>query len=256
VGLVVDRQGIWAEETPYNEAWLGGSVPGWTPLDPLNALYQSRYVSNSGRLFFNSPDELVPATEGEKVSKEKVYEYEPSGVGSCDSGVGCVALISGANAEHESAFIDASANGDDVFFLTAERLVQQDVDESYDVYDARVCEPASPCLAPPEAGSPPCRSAAECRPGSTSAPAYAAPASTTSSGAGNIVVAKQQVLPEKAVKPAPKPLTRAQKLANALKTCHKDRKKSRRLACERQARKQYGPKKSKARKSSAKEQVR
>jgi hypothetical protein len=45
----------------------------------------------------------------------------------------------------------------------------------------------------------------------------------------------------------PKPLTRAQKLAKALKVCRKDRKKSKRVACERQARRKYGPHKSASR---------
>jgi hypothetical protein len=39
----------------------------------------------------------------------------------------------------------------------------------------------------------------------------------------------------------PKSLTRPQKLAAALKACHKDRKKAKREACEKQARKKYGP---------------
>ena len=47
---------------------------------------------------------------------------------------------------------------------------------------------------------------------------------------------------------ASKPLTRAQKLAEALKACKKDKKKSKRLACEKRARKKYGPK-AKAKKS-------
>ncbi len=41
----------------------------------------------------------------------------------------------------------------------------------------------------------------------------------------------------------PKSLTRAQKLAKALKACHKKKSHSRRAACERQARKQFGAKK-------------
>jgi hypothetical protein len=43
----------------------------------------------------------------------------------------------------------------------------------------------------------------------------------------------------------PKPLTRAQKLAKALKACKKDKSKSKRAACEKQARKKYGPVKKK-----------
>lgn len=50
-------------------------------------------------------------------------------------------------------------------------------------------------------------------------------------------------LPAKATTapPKPKPLTRAQKLSKALKACRRDRKKSKRMACEKQARKKYGP---------------
>jgi hypothetical protein len=43
----------------------------------------------------------------------------------------------------------------------------------------------------------------------------------------------------------PKSLTRAQKLANALKACHKKKSKSKRAACVKQAHKQYGPLKKK-----------
>ena len=41
------------------------------------------------------------------------------------------------------------------------------------------------------------------------------------------------------------PLTNAQKLAKALKACHKDKKKSKRVKCERAARGKYGPKRKK-----------
>jgi hypothetical protein len=42
--------------------------------------------------------------------------------------------------------------------------------------------------------------------------------------------------------PTPKPLTNAQKLAKALKACKKDKSKSKRAACDKQARKKYGTK--------------
>jgi hypothetical protein len=253
--LLVDAPEIWmAEETGLTDTWLAGSVPGWTQMGHQSALYQSRYLSNSGRLFFNSPDHLVPAATG---GKEKVYEYEPSGIGSCDSEGGCVGLISSGTAEQEAAFLDASASGNDVFFLTASQLVQQDKDTLDDVYDAHVCEPSSSepssrCQEAASTGSPPCESEAQCKPGSTSQPAFQAPASTTP-GASGSVSPQQQVLHEKvSAPPARKAPTRAQKLASALKKCAKDKRKSKRQACEKQARKLYGPKKpTKAKKSSA-----
>ncbi len=42
-----------------------------------------------------------------------------------------------------------------------------------------------------------------------------------------------------------KALTRAQKLAKALKTCHKDKSKAKRASCEHAAHKKYGPLKKK-----------
>src|SRR5262249_37638807 len=76
LGLVVDRRRVW------NEHWLAGSIPGWTAEGQTSALFQSRYLSNQGRLFFDSPGDLVPRA---KNHKEDVYEYEPSGLGSCES---------------------------------------------------------------------------------------------------------------------------------------------------------------------------
>jgi DNA-binding beta-propeller fold protein YncE len=241
LGLLVDRQEDWAYkagEKLVADHWLAASIPGWTPLDIARARYQSRYLSESGRLFFNSPSKLVPASTS---PKEKVYEYEPGGVGSCQEEGGCVALLSSGTAEHESAFLDASVSGNDVFFLTAEKLVQQDPDDNFDVYDAHVCEPSSPCPAAPASGSPPCMSLAQCRPGTAAtAGVYGAPASTGSATSGN--VSQVQVLSSRtAGKPAPKPPTRAQRLARALRACRRIERTSRRHACEAQARHKYGP---------------
>jgi hypothetical protein len=103
------------------ESWLAANIPGWTPYQIDDALYQSRYLSDSGRLFFNSGDALVP----EDVDGTwDVYEYEPPGVGGCVStdatfdskADGCVGLISSGSSADQSAFMDASESGDDVFF--------------------------------------------------------------------------------------------------------------------------------------------
>ena len=72
--LVNYTQGDWQHR------WLAGNIPGWTTKDLGSALYQSRYLNDSGRLFFNSSDALVP---GDVNGKEDVYEYEPVGVGGC-----------------------------------------------------------------------------------------------------------------------------------------------------------------------------
>jgi hypothetical protein len=245
LSLLVDRTENW------NEHWLAGSLPAWT-LDygkETSATYQSRYLSNSGRLFFNSADALVPqvtvSSRNEEVNGaqqsvgvENVYEYEPEGVGSCQSSGGCVGLISSGTSGQESAFLDASETGNDVFFLTAAPLVSEDNDKAFDIYDARVCSEASPCLSSPGGSAGSCESSASCRPPTPSQPqAAVAPASASSSGQGN--VAGTRVLASEGPS-KPKPLTRAQKLARALKTCHRLKARHRRAVCEAHARRLYG----------------
>ena len=90
LGLLVDRASVWEGELACR------NIPGWTAQSLTSALFQWRYLSNEGRLFFNSPDALVPdisdPTRQEEVNGkrlnvgvENVYEYEPAGVGSCES---------------------------------------------------------------------------------------------------------------------------------------------------------------------------
>jgi hypothetical protein len=220
-GLLVDRPQLWPNR------WLAGSIPGWTRVDKGHALYQSRYLANDGRLFFNSADALVPQDAN---GKEDVYEYEPNGVGSCSREAGCVALISSGTSSEESAFLDASNEGEDVFFMTAAKLAPQDVDSAFDVYDAHVCSTASPCPAAPASVPPPCTTADSCRAAPSPQPGiFGAPPSTTFSGVGNPIPS-----------PAVRPLTRAQKLAQALKLCRREAKRKRR-SCETRAKRLYGP---------------
>jgi hypothetical protein len=235
LGLLVDRREVWLGHR------LAGNIPGWTAQSLSSALYQSRYLSDNGRLFFNSPDDLVPqATNG----KENVYEYEPTGVGSCESSSGgCVALISSGSSGKESAFLEATPTGNDVFFLTAAQLLPQDTDTAFDIYDARVCTQQSPCLTPPPPTPPGCSTADACRPASESQQAPSGSSGTAMvSGSGNMLQrapAKQEV---KGVKTSSKPLTLTQKLASALKACKQRYRHSRkkRDACEVHARKLYG----------------
>ena len=231
-GLLIDEPKIWKGR------WLAASVPGWTRESLATALYQPRYLSDSGRLFFDSPDSLVPqATNG----VEDVYEYEPGGVGDCtrastqfsERSGGCVGLVSAGSSGEESAFLDASENGEDAFFLTAEPLVAADKDTAYDVYDAHVCSALVPC-GEPVVAPPACTTVDSCRPAPASQPAiFGPPASATFSGTGNPSDAG-------AVVQRSKPLTRTQKLRAELRVCRKKRSRAKRTGCERQARRRYG----------------
>jgi hypothetical protein len=253
LGLLVDRRKVWFGH------YLAGNIPGWTAeslpaAGEPGALIQSRYLSDNGRLFFNSPDDLVPAAGNHK---EDVYEYEPSGLGSCESATGgCVSLISSGSSPKESAFIEATPDGSNVFFVTAEQLLPQDTDTAYDIYDARECTQASPCLSPPAKSPTPCANAETCSPAPVSQLAPVGPSGTaTASGPGNIAVLPATPVAKhesKAAKNRSRPLTRAQKLTRALKSCrkHHAHAKKQRRACERKARRRYANKHRRKRRTS------
>jgi hypothetical protein len=223
---LVGGEGVWKDTQ-----WLAANVPSWS-----SPYYQSRYLSDSGRLFFNSSDALVPQdTNG----TEDVYEYEPPGSGDCTkespmfglASGGCVGLISSGASAEESGFLDASEDGSDVFFVTKAKLAVQDVDSSFDVYDARVCTASAPCLPAPPLPQPACDGDACQQP--VSPPNDLTPASLTFSGSGNVSPATAVVTPKI------KRVTRAQRLAGALKAC-KRKSKRKRSVCEKQARRAYG----------------
>ncbi len=238
-GLLVDRPELWRQHT------LAGSLPSpafnITDARPL-ALYQPRDLLDDGRLFFDSPDDLVPAADNHT---QDVYQYEPQGLGSCTSSAGCIGLISSGSASGESAFLDAGENGEDVFFLTAAQLVPADTDHAYDIYDAHVCSPSSPCPSTNTTSTEPCETAGECK-GLFTPTGQVEAAPATSATHAPEPPAKQSLQSAKTTS-KPKPLSRAQKLAKALTLCraHHRRSHEKRAACERRARKSYGPKKPK-----------
>lgn len=213
---------------------VAANIPQWVQVTVSKALYQPRYLSNTGRLFFNSNDALVPQDVN---GTEDVYEYEPSGVGDCTTssvvfGVrsdGCVSLISSGSSPTESAFLDASGSGGDVFFLTTAKLSPADYDTVLDVYDAHECTSAMPCYPVPAATPPACDTEASCRAAPSRQPAvFGSPSSATFSGAGNVT----QPVSGSVVKK--RSLSRTQKLARALRGCLRKRR-GRRAACKRQA---------------------
>jgi DNA-binding beta-propeller fold protein YncE len=239
--------------------WVAANVPGFTPWADGSAGYQSRYLSDSGRLFFNSIDALVAKDVN---GQQDVYEYEPEGVpagpNACGSGsasgsvvfkparsfdvegrrgveaAGCVGLISSGQDANESAFLDASGSGGDVFFLTAARLVPEDYDTALDVYDAHECTSAAPCFAVPPVSPPACDTGDACKAAPTPQPAiYGEPSSETFSGPGNVSPATTLGVAVKA-----KPAGKAQKLARALRACRR-RRGGRRRVCERGARARF-----------------
>jgi hypothetical protein len=220
-------------------------------------------MSDDGSIvFFQSPAALTPgaldnvSVNGRSESPslaQNVYEWEQEGKGGCEQQSGCVHLISDGRDVAEAAgntatyssveLLGSDTAGENVFLTTVDPLVKQDSDTQLDIYDARVgggfpAPAATHFCAEGQAGN-------QCRSEPGSPPAFAPLGSATFAGAGNLVAP----LVKPPVKAPAKPLTRAQLLAKALKLCHAKHKKPKRRACERQARKKYGPKHKAKRKS-------
>jgi hypothetical protein len=187
--------------------------------------YAQRSISVDGaRVFFDSGEPLVPQDTNGQID---VYEWEQNGTGSCRLAQGCIYLLSGGTNVERSFFVDASANGDDVFIVTRAQLARSDGNENFDLYDARVGAPQPP-------SSPACTGSG-CQGVPPAPPIFATPSSVTFNGVGNFPSPSGS-----GVRPKAKALTRAQRLAKALKTCRE--RKSRRGECKARARKRYGPK--------------
>lgn len=229
----------------WSEGWVAGSVPGWIGPAHFETDYQPRYLSDAGRLFFDSSDALVPQDVN---GTEDVYEYEPPASAaegppndSCTTGSstystfsgGCIDLISSGSSPEESVLLGSSENGNDMFFLSSAQLAGTDNETGLKVYDAHVCTGESPCPPPPPAPPPACEGdACQAPAGVLDDPT---PASLTFQGAGNAAPAA----PASAVKPKAKPPTRKQRLASALRACTR-KPKHKRAECERLARRRYG----------------
>jgi hypothetical protein len=137
-------------------------------------LYKPRSLSADGRrLFFDSEDALL-AVDTDRAPD--VYQWVAKGAAGCAKTAGCVGLVSSGRLGADS-FVDASADGNDAFFLTPASLLPGDPG-GLDLYDARVGggfpEPAPPI---------PCVGDA-CQ-GPALVPGEPSPATSTIAGRGN-----------------------------------------------------------------------
>jgi hypothetical protein len=188
--------------------------------------YQPRLISEDGsRVFF---DTFEPLVSQDTNGQQDVYGWERDGAGSCQEAGGCISLLSLGTSRTGSYLVDASAGGNDVFFVSDAKLVPQDNNEDDHLYDDRVggVQPSAP---PGCAGT-------SCGQVPIAPPIFPAPPSATFAGVGNFPPPS----PPKAAKP--KSLSRAQKLAKALKVC-KRKPKRERAGCKKSARRRYGRRK-------------
>ena len=149
-------------------------------------------MSNSGQLFFDTPDALLPAVQNNGVSD--VYEWEADGTGSCSSSAdngGCLSLLSGGQSNQPSFFADATPDGNNVFFATFNQLVPQDTDTAPDYYDARV-DGGFPATAPRRRAR-----ATVAKPPETATPPAPVVATVTFFGPGNVKGSTSSPAPKK-----------------------------------------------------------
>jgi hypothetical protein len=184
----------------------------------LIPMHLQRNVSNAGQVFFDSQSQLL---EGARNGVSNVYEFEG----------GELHLLSSGTAEAPSYFYEASADGQDVYLITAQGLTPASDSTELAIFDAKVDGGFPAPLSP--ASSKPCEGES-CSGPQSIAPRPPAISSGSISGQGNLEPAVS--------KPAAvRSLTSAQKLAKALKSCRAKRNKHKRSVCEAQARKKYGP---------------
>ncbi|MBS1878914.1 MAG: hypothetical protein JST31_05335 [Actinobacteria bacterium] len=129
--------------------------------DPM-VTFADNLSANGGRVFFESPDPLVPGdtngasgcpafaevnngpNNGNKLPAcQDVYEWEAPGTpgGSCvkaEVSGGCLYLLSTGKSPDPSFFAGASAEGQAAFIVTSSQLVPEDVDTARDAYAVRV----------------------------------------------------------------------------------------------------------------------
>ena len=198
---VASNRFVCASCNPSGEAPTAGGVSiGGAP----------RSVSDNGQVFFQTAEALLPRdTNG----LTDVYEYDY---------LSGLHLISAGTSSSPTTLLDSSQSGDDVFFLTRQKLLPQDTnEEALNIYDARVDGGF------PESSSQSCTTPEACRGSASPQPSiYGAPASQTFSGVGNLT-------------PPPAPL--AKKVTKKTK-CKKGFVKNRKNKCVRK-------KKTKAKKS-------
>jgi hypothetical protein len=123
--------------TVYVEGLLSILVPLLQSAEP------KLYMSDDGRVFFGTPDALVPADVNGEAGCPVSSSYSVGDVKAYDCedlyewNDGTLSLISSGTASEPSRLIGTTPSGADVFFYTRERLVGWDTDLNTDIYDSR-----------------------------------------------------------------------------------------------------------------------
>jgi hypothetical protein len=170
--------------------------------------YRPRDLLADGSLFFDSSDALVPhASDG----RQNVYEYED----------GHIYAISNVSGGQSSYFLDASPDGQDVFFASADKLLPEDTGDNVAVWDARE-DGGFPVLP----AAPSCNNADACKPPESAQPSVFAPTgSATFNGLGDLPPASAVVKKVTTKKPVKCKKGEVKKKVKKKETCVKKPKK-------------------------------
>jgi hypothetical protein len=130
------------------------SPQGNPPTGPAQASRHGIFLSNDGRVFFYSPDALVPQ-DTDKL--RDVYEFVDGRPQLITSGIGSADEQKTPNQVRPAGLEGVSSNGVDVYFSTYDTLVPQDHNGQFmKFYDARsgggfsFVPPPAPCAAADE----------------------------------------------------------------------------------------------------------
>jgi hypothetical protein len=107
---------------PQGFSDIGGTTFGAPSLGD----HRARSVHDDGSVFIETPNALDELRDVN--GRTDVYRWR----------AGEATLISSGTSDEPSLFADASAGARDAFFITSERLVPIDFDNSFDLYDARI----------------------------------------------------------------------------------------------------------------------
>jgi hypothetical protein len=193
---------------------------------PTAESFGTALSGDGSSVFFTSAARLAPqAVSGDT----NVYEYREGNVYLVSDGHDA----SQYSNEPTVKLFGIDPSGKDAFFLTADPLVPQDGETQEALYDAREDGGFPAPLVSAGCTGETCRGAA----GTT--PQLQSPGSASQAGGENL---PPPVESKPVAKPKSKPLTRAQKLAKALKACMSKRNKQKRASCKAKARKAFAAK--------------
>jgi hypothetical protein len=156
------------------------SAPGSNGDSP--AFGPMRAMSDNGEyVFFNSSEAVLPAAENDTLD---TYEWHDGTISLIGSGKDNAPTYFLGYSPNLAAHTEQAREGGNVFIGTHAQLSPQDTNSVGNIYDARVCEPESPCIKPAKGET------AQCEGGSCQSPPpsplFQTPATNTLASSGNI----------------------------------------------------------------------